>query len=150
MKDEDYLERFMDSVQYVSRMMKRNVRDQALPHGITKTQWFILRILWKRPCTIGELAEKLEVRSSSMSQMIDRMEVSGLVQRQTDPLDGRSKMVVLNEKGEEHIKAVSRSGIELLSVPFSQFTSEEKMVIVELMEKFKLNLSANFDQCKDK
>lgn len=146
MKESDHLERFMDGVQYVGRMMKRNVRDQALPYGITKTQWFILRILGKKSCTIGELADRLEVRPSSMSQMIDRMELSGLVWRQTDLQDARTKMVVLSEEGKVRVEAISHNRIELLSTPFSQLSEEEQKRLVELMEKFTLNLSASFDQ----
>lgn len=145
MEDSNYLERFIDSVQYVGRMMKRNQRNQVLPYGITKTQWFILRNLRKQSSTIGELANKLEVRSSSMSQMIDRMELAGLVERHTDASDARSKKIVLSDKGEKQMEAISSNRIELLSAPFSQLSEEEQINIVELMEKLKLNLSASFD-----
>lgn len=149
MEDLDDLERFIDSIQYVGRMLKRNDRNQALPYEMTKTQWFILRILRKRSFTIGELAKKLEVRPSSMSQMIDRMELSGLVRRQTDSADARSKTVVLNEEGKVRLEAISHNRMELLSVPFSQLSEEERIKIVDLMEKFKSNLSASFDYRTD-
>lgn len=145
MDESNYLERFIDSVQYIGRMMKRNQRNQALPFGITKTQWFILRILVRKPSTIGELARKLEVRSSSMSQMIDRLELAGFVERKTDPADARSKIVVLSDEGKKHMDTISTKRIEFLSDPFSQLSEEEQVKIVELMEKFKVNLSASFD-----
>jgi len=145
MDESNYLERFIDSVQYIGRMMKRNQRNHALPFGITKTQWFILRILVRKPSTIGELARKLEVRSSSMSQMIDRLELAGFVERQTDPADARSKIVVLSDEGKKHMDTISTKRIEFLSDPFSQLSEEEQVKIVELMEKFKVNLSASFD-----
>lgn len=145
MKDSDYLDRFIESIQYVGRMMKRNQRNQALPYGMTKTQWFILRILKKKSSTIGELANKLEVRSSSMSQMIDRMELAGLVERQADSSDARSKKVVISEEGIKRMEAISHQRIELLSAPFSQFSQAEQEKIVELMETFKSNLSSSFD-----
>ncbi|MBS4218598.1 MarR family transcriptional regulator [Bacillus sp. FJAT-49711] len=148
MEETENLERFIDAVQYVGRMLKRNVRDQASPQGITKTQWFILRHLWKKACTIGELAEKLEVRSSSMSQMIDRMELAGLVQRTTDPQDGRTKIVMLSDEGKKHLETISTAGVELLSDPFSKFSKEEQKVVVELLERFKANLSAAFEEKK--
>jgi len=144
-KETENLERFIDAVQYVGRMLKRNVRDQASPQGITKTQWFILRHLWKRSCTIGELADKLEVRSSSMSQMIDRMELAGLVQRTTDPQDGRTKIVMLSEAGKNHLEMITNAGVALLSDPFSKFSKEEQQILVDLFEKFKSNLSAAFE-----
>lgn len=145
MKETDYLERFIESIQYIGRMMKRNDRDQALPYGITKTQWFILRMLSRKSSTIGELANKLEVRSSSMSQMIDRMELAGLVKRQADSSDARSKQIILSEEGKQRLEAISTTRMELLSDPFSQFSAEEQIKIVELMEKFKVNLSTTFD-----
>lgn len=145
MSESDYLERFIDSIQYVGRMMKRNQRDQALPYGITKTQWFILRILSRKPSTIGDLASKLEVRSSSMSQMIDRLELAGLVERKTDPADARSKIVALSDEGKNRMDTISSKRIELLSDPFSQLSEEEQTKIVELMEKFKVNLSLSFN-----
>ena len=145
MKDSDNLERFIECIHYIGRMMKRNDRDQTLPYGLTKTQWFILRHLRRKPSTIGELATKLEVRPSSMSQMIDRLELAGTVERQNDPSDARSKIVVLSEEGKKNMDKISSSRIELLSAPFAQLSEEEQVKIVELMEKYKANLSATFD-----
>lgn len=145
-KDKESLERLIDSIQYVGRMLKRNDRAQNIPYGITKTQWFILRILGKKSCTISELAHKLEVRPSSMSQMIDRMELAGFVQRKIDASDARSKTVVLMEKGRAHLEDISLHRIELLYKPFLQLSEKEQVQIVELMEKFKLNLSTSFDR----
>ena len=125
--------------------MKRNDRDQTLPYGLTRTQWFILHHVRRKPRTIGELAGKLEVRPSSMSQMIDRLELAGIVERQNDPSDARSKLVVLSEEGKKNMDHISTSRIELLSAPFSQLSEEEQVKIVELMEKYKSNLSATFD-----
>src|SRR5690625_3856192 len=127
MNDSNNLERFMDSIQYVGRMMKRHQRNQSLPYGITKTQWFILRILSRKPSTIGDLANKLEVRSSSMSQMIDRLELAGFVERQTDPSDARSKIVVLSDEGKKRMDEIFSNRIELLSAPFSQLSEDEQM-----------------------
>src|SRR5690625_398968 len=145
MKDSDNLERFIECIHYIGRMMKRNDRDQTLPYGLTRTQWFILHHVRRKPRTIGELAGKLEVRPSSMSQMIDRLELAGIVERQIDPSDARSKRVVLSEKGKKNMDKISSSRIELLSAPFAQLSEEEQVKIVELMEKYRFNLSASFD-----
>lgn len=146
MEDQENLERLIDSIQYVGRMLKRNNRAQNVPYGITKTQWFILRILGKKSCTIGELAHQLEVRPSSMSQMIGRMELAGFIQRQTDEKDARSKIIVLKEKGKQHLEDISQNRIKLLSAPFLQLSEKEQVQIVELMEKFRCNLSESFDK----
>ncbi|MFC5465669.1 MarR family winged helix-turn-helix transcriptional regulator [Lederbergia graminis] len=146
MEENHYLERFMESIQYVGRMMKRNGRNNVASNDITKSQWFILRILSKRPHTIGELAEKLEVRSSSMSQMIDRLELSGLVQRQSNTGDGRIKEVVLSDEGMRGIKDISIKKMEFLSAPFTQLSVDEQEQLVHLLEKVKANLADTMDK----
>lgn len=141
MNQSDNLETFMESIQYISRMMKRNVRNQTLPYGITKTQWFILRILSQESCTVGELAEKLEVRSSSMSQMIDRLQLAGFVERQVDARDARSKVVKLSALGEETIEEINQNGIQLLATPFFKLTESERDMLVKLLRTFTTHLS---------
>lgn len=145
MSEKDNLHMFMDNIQYVGRMIKRNDRAGSMPYGITKTQWFILRILAKKSCTIGELAQKMEVRPSSMSQMIDRMELASLVSRQTDHKDARSKKIVLMEEGRKHLLELSHNRMELLSTPFSKLSEVEQTTLVQLMEKFRKNLSSSFE-----
>lgn len=47
------------------------------------------------------LAEKLGVRTGTLTVMIDRLQKAGYVQRQPDPTDGRAFNVVLTGSGEE-------------------------------------------------
>lgn len=146
MPNREKIEDLIDSIQYIGRMVKRNDRNQNKPYEITKTQWFILRILQNKSCTIGQLAEKLEVRPSSMSQMIDRLELAGFVERQTDQVDARSKVVVLKEEGRSHLEAMSTHRMELLANAFNKLTLEEQDNLTALMEKFTKHLSTSFEE----
>ncbi|KKI88429.1 hypothetical protein WQ54_31685 [Bacillus sp. SA1-12] len=130
------LEQFVDCFQAIGRFMKRNQRSNQNATEITKTQWLILRFLWKHDgSTIGQLAERLEVRSSSMSQMIDRLELAGMVYRESDKNDARTRIVKLTEAGKETITKMKNAQVELLSGPFNQLTSEEQTALVEIMMK---------------
>jgi len=143
---EKLLEQFVDCFQAIGRFMKRNQWSHHQTEEITKTQWLILRFLSKHDgCTIGQLAERLEVRSSSMSQMIDRLELAGTVFREPDKNDARTRIVKLTEAGRETIMRMKNSRMEILSGPFNQLTLEEQETIVELLIKMASHLKPNGD-----
>lgn len=48
---------------------------------------------------IGELAERAQMTKQSMGQLVADMERGGLVERVTDPSDGRARIVRLTERG---------------------------------------------------
>ncbi|WP_026559156.1 MarR family transcriptional regulator [Bacillus sp. J37] len=143
MKSRDQqLEQFVDCFQAIGRSMKRNQRSNHKTTEMTKTQWIILRFLWKHgSCSIGQLADQLEVRSSSMSQMIDRLELAGMVFRETNQQDARTKVVTLTDTGKETIMKMKDAQIELLAGPFNQLTSEEQEILVNILKKMTYNLN---------
>jgi MarR family transcriptional regulator, organic hydroperoxide resistance regulator len=147
---EKQLEQFVDCVQAIGRHMKRSQRNSQDGTEITKTQWLILRFLAKQDgCTIGQLAERLEVRSSSMSQMIDRLELAGTVYREPDKNDARTRIVKLTEAGKEMISKMKHSRMEMMAGPFNQLTEEEKNTLVEIMMKMTANLKLHGSRCKE-
>ena len=59
------------------------------------------------PPTIGELAEALKLRHHSAVELVDRAVTAGLVERQSDPHDGRCQRVQLLPPGEEKLAGLS-------------------------------------------
>ncbi len=143
MKSRDQqLEQFVDCFQAIGRSMKRNQRSNQMTTEMTKTQWLILRFLWKHgSCSIGQLADLLEVRSSSMSQMIDRLELAGMVSREPNQHDARTKVVNLTETGRESITKMKNAQVELLAGPFNQLTLKEQETLVNILKKMTYNLN---------
>jgi DNA-binding MarR family transcriptional regulator len=130
----DSLELFSQSLQAVHRYLRRN--GDTGRDGITRVQWLILWDLWRHEKrTIGELAEKLDVRPSTMSQMIDRLELAGLVYRCQDVHDARTRIVQLTDSGKERIQRLKDMRTQLLAEPFQQLDEDEQATLVELMAK---------------
>lgn len=50
---------------------------------------------------VGDLAEHLLIRPNSAVELVDRLERMGLVQRQSDPEDGRRVQVTLTTEAEQ-------------------------------------------------
>lgn len=104
--------------------------------SITRVQWLLLRQLSNQPHqSIGQLAAKLDVQQSTMSQMIDRLEKACLVTRHISEEDTRIKTVTLTEAGHGVINQTERVWMEKLEEPFEQFSQAEKMMLVELLGK---------------
>jgi DNA-binding MarR family transcriptional regulator len=59
-----------------------------------------------RPIELEELERRLETAQYTMSRLLDRMEKSGLIQRQPCPADGRSHHISLTPEGRRMFDAV--------------------------------------------
>jgi DNA-binding MarR family transcriptional regulator len=83
----------------VSRL-RRMMFDRALaPLGITRSQWWVLAFISRKdglPQT--QLANELDVGKVGVGALIDRLESSGFVLRQADPVDRRVKRVFVTRQ----------------------------------------------------
>ena len=83
----------------VSRL-RRMMFDRALaPLGITRSQWWVLAFISRKdglPQT--QLANELDVGKVGVGALIDRLESSGFVIRQADPVDRRAKRVFVTKQ----------------------------------------------------
>ena len=70
--------------------------------GLTYTQYIAMLVLWeKRALTVKELGEHLYLDSGTLTPLLKKMEVQGLVNRQRNAADERSVIVSLTEEGRE-------------------------------------------------
>jgi DNA-binding MarR family transcriptional regulator len=141
MDNKEELEIFTTHLQKVNRYLRCKTFDNE-ERTITRVQWLLLRYLYRKPGrTIGQLAVHLDVRQSTMSQMLDRLEKVDLIARHIDLQDARIKLVELTPTGTSFIRETEKTWMEALAVPFAHFTKEERQSLVELMEKLSSQLS---------
>jgi len=82
-----------------SRMIRRLFDRRASGMGVTSAQWRALAWLGHEPgLKQVELAERLDVEPITACRIVDRLEESGLVERQRDPDDRRAWRLMLTEK----------------------------------------------------
>jgi DNA-binding MarR family transcriptional regulator len=135
MAGEMSLEVLFEDLQKVNRALRAGSLRQG-DLQITRVQWMILRTLRKRPgCPIGQLAEKLDVRPSTMSQMLDRLEKMGWIIRRISSTDSRVRTVDLTPEGERVIRAVESTWLSRLRLPFEALSEEERVQLVTLFHK---------------
>jgi MarR family transcriptional regulator, organic hydroperoxide resistance regulator len=83
-------------------------RELLAPYGLSYPQYLALIVLGQRgQSTVKELGEALRLDSGTLSPMLKRMQVAGLVDRRRDLADERRVVVALTETGRERLAAVS-------------------------------------------
>jgi len=121
------------------RYINRHLREGRLASGdkeITRLQWTLLRHVNRTDhCTMGSLAEHFNVSLSTVSQMIDRLEKWGYVERGVSARDGRVKIVSLTEKGEKIIQEAKASYFQQLSKGLSRFSEEEQEMFIGFLQQ---------------
>jgi DNA-binding MarR family transcriptional regulator len=69
--------------------------------GITYPQYLVLHALWEQDGrTVGAIAERLALESSTITPLVKRLETAGLVERRRNPQDERQVQVFLTARGQ--------------------------------------------------
>lgn len=88
------------SLYATSMAINRAYKPQLDALGITYPQYLVLHALWEEDArTIGQIAERLALESSTVTPLVKRMEVAGLMTRARNPADERQVQVRLTERG---------------------------------------------------
>jgi DNA-binding MarR family transcriptional regulator len=108
--DDDY--QALAEFRYQIRRYLRFSEEAAFTAGLEPQQHQLLLALKglpeRRPATVGELAERLQLRHHSTVELIDRLVKRELVERQRDEEDQRRVFVSLTSQGEKILDSLSR------------------------------------------
>jgi MarR family transcriptional regulator, organic hydroperoxide resistance regulator len=70
--------------------------------GLTYPQYLALHVLWEEDGrTIGAIAQRLSLESSTVTPLVKRLEAAGLLMRERDPQDERQVRVRLTPLGHD-------------------------------------------------
>jgi DNA-binding MarR family transcriptional regulator len=68
--------------------------------GLTYPQYLVLNVLWREDeQTVGGLADRLALESSTLTPLLKRLEAAGLVRRTRNPDNERQVVVALTAEG---------------------------------------------------
>ena len=110
-----------------SNLMTRLYRPLLEPLGLTYLQYLALLVLWeRRPQSVGEVGQRLNLDSGTLTPLFKRMEAQGLVARRRDPADERRVMIDLTDAGvalRERALAVPAQVFKRLPVPLEDLVA---------------------------
>jgi DNA-binding MarR family transcriptional regulator len=106
-QDFEALARFRFGIRRYLRFSEETVRGD----GLTPQQYQLMLALKGFPdrewATVGEVAERLQLRHHSVVELINRAQRQGLVERAPHPTDARAVLVLLTEEGDRVLARLS-------------------------------------------
>ena len=112
-----------------TRRIQKYYNNRYGEYGITIAQSFILfSLLESDGLNIKNLAERLNIDSSAITGLVDRLEKESLVERRVDPKDRRSFSIFLTNKGGNLAETVLPIAVE--------FNEKLKINLGEEQEEF--------------
>jgi DNA-binding MarR family transcriptional regulator len=122
---------YVSEVEYLLRkvalIVKKRGRDILSNFDITPPQFNALLVLaYNDNLTMGELCKRLYLASSTVTDLIDRMEKNELVARERDPNDRRVIRLKVLEKGHTLIEQVMARRIGYLKHVLKQVDPEQR------------------------
>lgn len=93
--------------------------------------------------TQSEIAQQLSVQGATMTDILQRMEESGLVSRQRDLEDNRLVRVYLTAAGHEKERFIMEQFLKLEAAIFAGFSESERAVLRQLLDRSLENINRN-------
>ncbi len=127
------VEKYLRKINYVIRKKERII---LIDLNLTIPQFTALQILINHgDMTIGELSEKMALACSTITDLVDRMEKSGLVVRRRDDRDKRVVRVIVLPKGFDIVEKVLEKRVKFLEEKLNSFSNEEKSMLNNVLDK---------------
>lgn len=142
---EDYVSRAQIALWNTSMKIGETVRKSLEEFGVTETQFNMLDLLSKKESNkVTDLAEKIGVKPSAVTTMIDRLTNNGLVSRRHDDADRRAVLVSITNEGRELINKFEERCHKIVKKYLSYLEPDELEALASIYEKLgKLDIDVN-------
>jgi DNA-binding MarR family transcriptional regulator len=120
-----------DFTQTIGTLVRR-IRAAAAEHGLSMTEWSVLRRLDKEgSATTAALARAENIKPQSMGAIIAELEESGYVSRAPHPTDGRQMVISITDKGIGLRQDMLETKRTWLGQQLSQLSTDERDTVFE-------------------
>ncbi|MBV9547211.1 MAG: MarR family transcriptional regulator [Chloroflexi bacterium] len=110
----------------VGRALRYRTRATQDALGVTGSEAELLRLLGRRPgLPVQAAAAELGIASNSVSTLVKQLGREGLVDRGSDPLDGRVAVLKLTPQAEAWVKEVGSAREEALTRALAQLSPDD-------------------------
>ena len=125
----------------------RDLAEELRPLRISVPQWRILAVLHeRRDCTMNQLADLTTVDRTTLTRALDRMVRDRLVERRSDPRDGRSVLLRLTPAGQVAFGRVLPRVIGQNERAVRGFSETDLAALLGLLHRMVRNLDPDYDR----
>jgi len=108
-------------------------------YQVTAVQGLVLGFLSEEDrVTSVHLGKRVQLDSATLTGIIDRLELSGLITRESKPGDRRAILVCLTDKGSLISQKIRKEAMNTNDVLLSKLTDPEKETLLKLLDKLAL------------
>lgn len=119
-----------------AKKISHSFNERLMKSGISRVQWTALYYLSKEEkITQSELADKMDIKNSTVARLIDRMERDGFLSRERSQKDRRVTNVYLTDKGIKIWKKLMPEGIRVSEIVAENISLEEMEIFKGVLKK---------------
>jgi MarR family 2-MHQ and catechol resistance regulon transcriptional repressor len=118
------------------RALARHAARSIEPSGLGMSDFAVLEVLLnKGPQKVNDIGRRVELTSGAITTAVDRLAARGLVAREHDDADRRSRVVRLTPAGRAHIDGIFAQHAAALEAASSGLTKAERKTLIGLLKK---------------
>ena len=103
--------------------------------GLTTTQFDVIATSGNQPpMTCKDLGEKTLVTKGTLTGVLERLEVKGILERNLNPEDARSQMIGLTKEGQALFEKVFPMHLQHLEKAFSKLSEKELAEVTKSLQ----------------
>jgi len=129
------------------RAVQRHAAASIASLDLGLSDFVVLEMLLHRgPMKVNDIGRKVDLTSGSITTAVDRLQARGLVSREVNREDSRSRIVQLTAKGRTLIRAAFASHAARLEKAAGGLSVKERTELVALLKKLGLDAQAQLDE----
>jgi MarR family 2-MHQ and catechol resistance regulon transcriptional repressor len=118
------------------RALSRHATRSIEPSGLGLSDFAVLEVLLsKGPQKVNDIGRRVDLTSGSITTAVDRLEALGLVVRELDEGDRRTRIVCLTPRGRARIREVFAQHAAALELASKGLTKGERQSLISLLKK---------------
>ena len=132
MMKNDAMKEFRNTLRVLEREIERAIAGQSECCGVSFAQCHTLLELEESDnISVRDLAERLELDTSTLSRTLDKMFKDGLIERQENPGDRRFLIITLTEQARKILKSINGTCNAYYGRMFDTIPVEKHAIIME-------------------
>ena len=133
----------INQIEYNIGVMLRTENDALLDEYLTDKQMIVLNLIRGHPAiTPGEIAQRLNVSASAISQLLDALVKKEMLKRFINPNNRREIILALTPLAEKHFRNMEAVETAIIEKYYAQLTCEELLQLKAILQKLEAAVRA--------
>ncbi len=140
------LDLIIETMIYLETESRRLAKEASIRAGVTATQLNVLKLLTEiGALSLSQISKRLTTQNSTVTGIIDRMEISGLVTREQSETDRRVWRIRATTKGVDIARRVKLLPWDLLRSALASLDKREREQLVSILKKVAAHVAKAID-----